>query len=69
MTIRKNAVNLGLYIFSIKSSSFKKVDGLMNQIYTWRTYNPVHLTTTLLFFGDNVRSRNAKNTHDTSFES
>ena len=32
-------------------------------------YNPVILTMTLLFFGDNFRSRNAKNTHDTSFES
>ena len=32
-------------------------------------YNPLNLTMTLLFFGDNFRSRNAKNTHDTSFES
>ena len=32
-------------------------------------YNPVNLTMTLLFFGDNFRSRNAKYTHDTSFES
>ena len=32
-------------------------------------YNPVNLTMTLLFFGDNFRSRNAKNIHDTSFES
>ena len=32
-------------------------------------YNPVNLTMILLFFEDNFRSRNAKNTQDTSFES
>ena len=34
-----------------------------------KSYNPANLTMALLFFGDKFRSRNAKNTHDTSFES
>ena len=49
------------------SPSTPLLDMLQSELY--HIYNPVNLTMTLLLFGDNFRSRNAKNTHDTSFES
>ena len=47
----------------------RQVQYFLTMKFNYFMYNPVNLTMTLLFFGDNFRSRNAKNTHDTSFES